>query len=140
MKTKLFALTLASVICISLFFGGITAKAVITSPNRVSTSVSGRTFSGTVYCQPSYIENGKHAARGYFNWDGYDKNYNRIGGTSKVYTPYGKGPNDSQIYQASKNYTASSKVVISLAPCGFTWVQDGSGNWPASIPTNPITE
>lgn len=134
MKTKLFASLFGFALCASLLFSGITAKATAISPNRVNTSRAGRTFNGTVYCQPSYLENGKHAARGCFNWDGYDKNYNRISGTVKVYTPYGKGPNDSNIYSASKKYSAPANAVIVLAPCGFSWVPDKNGVWPANLP------
>ncbi len=139
-KSKIFTITLCAALFFSAVVGSGTAKAAV-SPNRVVTKVvSANKFSGTVSCQPSYVDNGRHAVRGYFNWDGYDKTGKRVGGTSKVYTSKGKGPTDSTVYTATKDYTAKSNVVMVLAPVGFDWVADGSGAWPYGNIDSTVTE
>lgn len=140
-KNRVFTATLCTALLFTVLLGNGTAKAAM-SPNRLTTSVvDENTFTGTVYCQPSYVQDGKHAVKGYFNWDGYDKSGKRIDGTSKVYTEKGKGPTDTKVYSATKKYKRkSSKVILVLSPCGFDWVPDGSGAWPASNTDDFVTE
>lgn len=71
------------------------------SPNY-ATSVEGPWpglyYDGYIQIQPSYNENGYHAARGYFVYRNGDE------GEVWTYTEYGKSERDSTIYSASRRY------------------------------------
>jgi len=83
-------------------------------------------YDGFVQCQPAYVDNGRHAARGFFVYrNGRD-------GEQWAYTAYGQGPSDGAIYTASMRYFDSlnpwaPEVTFNY---NFDWVPLGSGIWP----------
>ena len=95
-------------------------------------------YIGYVQCQPSFVENGKNAARGYIRYWRYDLLGNRVNDTGRLYTPYGHGPNDSRLM--SRGYVYRDSIIPNLLKTqfryGFDWVPAESGIWP--INTSPI--
>ncbi|NJP41776.1 hypothetical protein HCH52_12085 [Oscillospiraceae bacterium HV4-5-C5C] len=96
-------------------------------------------YYGYVQCQPSYVEAGKHAARGYIRY----RRYNLLGeinaDTGRLWTEYGQSPRDSRIL--SRNHTFTDSIVPNPYKTeffyDFEWVPD-NGSWPFSQP--PVIE
>lgn len=128
---------LSCILCTVLLIGALTAFAART-PNYATNSHQDMSlyYYGYVQCQPSYVEDGHHAARGYIRYIRFDRNGNVDVDTNRLYTEYGYGPNDGRIL--SKNYTFMDSIISNPFKTefwyGFEWVPDGSGIWPVSIP------
>jgi hypothetical protein len=122
-KTVIKGITL--IVSVILLFG--LRSAVASSPNWGSSTEhwTGLYFDGYVQCQPSYVENGQHAAQGWFVYrNGRD-------GEQWAYTPKGTGPGDTKILTASMRYYDSPEwdappVTWSY---NFMWVPVGA-EWP----------
>lgn len=103
-------------------------SALASSPNYATSKEhwTGLYSDGYVQIQPSYNDNGYHAARGYFVYrNGRD-------GEQWASTAYGQGPEDSAIYKASMRYwdiiaIGAPKVTFNY---NFDWVPHGSPLWP----------
>nr|WP_300005474.1 hypothetical protein [Tissierella sp.] len=89
-------------------------------------------YYGYVQCQPSYIENSKHAARGYIRYWRYNLSGDIVNDTGRLYTAYGIGPRDGRIL--TKNHTFTDSIINNKFKTqfryGFEWVPSGSGVWP----------
>lgn len=141
MKNK-FTAIMSSLVAMLMLFGVTTAFANA-SPNYATNyhNDMGLYYQGYVQCQPSYIENGNHAARGYIRYWRYDLFGNVVNDTGRIYTAYGNGPNDARIL--SRSYTYRDSVIPNESyktqfRYGFDWVPHGSGIWPVNVP--PVTE
>ncbi|MBS3938855.1 MAG: hypothetical protein KGZ50_09840 [Peptococcaceae bacterium] len=97
---------------------------------------SGLFFDGYVQCQPAYIDNGFHAARGFFVYrNGRD-------GERWAFTSSGQNSQDGAIYSAQMRYW---DTLNPLAPrvtfnYGFDWVPFGSGMWINVVIETPAEE
>jgi len=86
-------------------------------------------YDGHVQCQPSYLEDGAHAARAYLRFqNGVPSD------TGRIYTEWGTGPNDTRILK--RDYLGYMDVPDWDAPevefnYGFDWAPVGI--WPFSI-------
>ncbi|MBS3949432.1 MAG: hypothetical protein KGZ53_02025 [Peptococcaceae bacterium] len=103
-------------------------SAMAGGPNyATSTHHSIAIYDGYIQCQPSYVDNGYHAARGFFVYrNGWG------GGEQWAYTSYGQNAQDGAIYSASMRYwdtlnPFAPKVTFNY---NFDWVPFGSGIWP----------
>lgn len=134
---------LSCILAVFLFVGATTAFAA-SSPNYATNSHEDMSlyYYGYVQCQPSYIEDGNHAARGYIRYQRPDLFGNIVEDTGRLYTAYGTGPNDSRIL--SRSYTFTDSIIPNPNKTqfwyGFDWVPSGSGAWPVSISGNTVTE
>lgn len=112
------------------------------SPNYATNSHEDMSiyYYGYVQCQPSYVENENHAARGYIRYWRYDLQGNIVNDTGRLYTAYGNGPNDGRILSRSHTYTDSiiPNPHKTQFRYGFDWVPHGSGIWPVNAP--PVVE
>jgi len=91
-----------------------------------STHPSPLHYVGYVQCQPSFWDNGFHAARGFFVYR------NGRHGEQWTFTAYGQSAQDSAIYSASSIYWDHfdpwhPQVTFNY---NFDWVPIGSGIWP----------
>jgi hypothetical protein len=140
---KRFITGMSVVLIVMLFFGAINALAIVT-PNFATNTHNENSiyYYGYVQCQPSYVENGYHAARGYIRYWRYDIFGNVVEDTNRLYTSYGNGPDDSRIL--TKTHTFIDSIIPNPNKTqfryGFTWVPDGTGIWPVSIPIDYMTE
>lgn len=135
--------TVLSCVLIFLLLGTTVAFAA-TSPNYATNSHEDLSlyYYGYVQCQPSYVENGNQAARGYIRYQRYDLLGNISEDTGRLYTAYGNSPNDGRIL--SRSYTFTDSIIPNPYKTrfwyGFDWVPSGSGIWPVSIPGDTVTE
>lgn len=92
-------------------------------------------YNGYVQCQPSYNDGGYHATRSYLRYEN-----GMWGDTGRLYTSYGRSPEDSRIYSRSKTYDDSLNPWAPVVEFdyGFDYVPYGSGAWPLSIPVGDI--
>ena len=135
MKRRQFGKTLRKLISVSIVLGMVFLFGLITvsasSPNWASSTEhwSQAYYDGYIQCQPSYIENGKHAAQGWFVYrNGRD-------GEKWAYTQLGYGSSDSRILSASMRYYdtmdwGAPQVTFNY---NFLWVPVGA-EWPQQIP------
>lgn len=86
-------------------------------------------FSGYVQVKPSFVEDGNHAANGYFRFRNGPS-----GDTGRLYAATGMSANDSRVYSRSLaryddyvDFEDRPKVTFNY---GFTWVPDGVPYWP----------
>lgn len=134
---KRFAALMSCLIVVLLLVGAATALAAA-SPNYATNSHDDMSlyYYGYVQCQPSYVENGNHAARGYIRYWRYDLLGNIVEDTGRLYTAYGNGPTDGRIL--SRRHTFTDSIIPNPNKTqfryGFDWVPDGTGIWPVSIP------
>ena len=81
-------------------------------------------YYGYVQCQPSYNEDGFHAARGYLRYWRYDLQGNIVEDTGRLYTAYGTSATDSRII--SRPYTFTDSIIPNPYKTqfryGFDWV------------------
>ena len=142
MKNKFTAIMSCLVAMLMLF--GVTTAFANASPNKGASyhnNDMGIYYQGYVQCQPSYIENGNHAARGYLRYWCYDLSGNVEDDTGRLYTEYGNGPNDSRILSRSYIYRDSlipNPYYKTQFRYGFDWVPHGTGIWPVNVP--PVTK
>lgn len=85
-------------------------------------------YDGYVQCQPSYNENGQHAARGHFTFN------NGKEGKVIKYTEWGNGFDDKRIISTSYRYKdtlnpIAPKVTFSY---GFNYAKH-NGSWPVGF-------
>lgn len=110
---------------------GATTVFAAMSPNYATNSHEDMSiyYYGYVQCQPSYVENENHAARGYIRYWRYDLQGNIVNDTGRLYTAYGNGPNDGRILSRSHTYTDSiiPNPHKTQFRYGFDWVPHGSG-------------
>lgn len=131
-RLKKFLMNGISIVFITLIYMSFTAQA---GGMNYATSKEvvwpGLYYEGYIQCQPSYNDNGYHAARGYYVYR------NGADGDVWTYTSYGKNINDSKIYTASSTY----RDIWSLDPTvpkvtfnyNFDYVPHGSNIWPLSL-------
>lgn len=133
---------LSCTFAVVLLIGATTAFAV-QSPNYATNEHNDLSFfySGYVQCQPSFVENGNHAARGYIHYQRYDLLGNVNKDTGRLYTEYGNGPTDSRILSRSEIFTDSPlpNSYKTQFWYGFDWVSD-DGSWPFSFSDGAVTE
>lgn len=121
---------LACALTVVLLIGTVSAVA---TPNRGSPNpITTTTYKPYVQCQPSFNDNGYHAAQGYYfilelTADGL------LHDGGEHYTPWGTNINDSRILRAESNFSKiyGGNVHFSYT---FTWVPHGSTTWPVSVP------
>jgi hypothetical protein len=91
----------------ALLLLGMTTVFAAASPNYATNTHEDMSlyYYGYVQCQPSYVENGNHAARGYIRYWRYDLLGNVVNDTGRLYTAYGNGPDDGRILSRSYTYT-----------------------------------
>ncbi len=89
--------------------------------------LGGLYYDGYVQCKPSYNDNNRHAARGYFTYN------NGADGYKRYYTAYGKNISDSNVYTKSARYRdrwTLKNVPATTFNYNFDWVPHGSSVWP----------
>ena len=139
---KKFAAFMSCLLVVLLLTGAATALAASSSPNYATNSHDDMSlyYYGYVQCQPSYVENGSHAARGYIRYWRYDLLGNITADTGRLYTAWGTGPSDGRIL--SRSYTYTDSVIPNSRKTqfrsGFDWVPTGTGIWPVSV--SPVTK
>lgn len=140
MKNK-YVVAMTGLVAALLLLGATTVFAAM-SPNYATNSHEDMSiyYYGYVQCQPSYVENESHAARGYIRYWRYDLQGNIVNDTGRLYTAYGNGPNDGRILSRSHTYTDSiiPNPHKTQFRYGFDWVPHGSGIWPVNAP--PVVE
>lgn len=128
---KLFGLLL-----LAISVGSMVALSGMASWPNFATSTehwSGLYFDGYVQCQPSHIDNGFHAARGFFVYrNGRD-------GERWAFTGSGQSAEDGAIYSVSMRYwdTLDPWAPAVTFNYGFDWVPFGSGIWLNAVPEVP---
>lgn len=138
------ALTVLSCVLVVVLMIGATTAFAASSPNYATNSHEDMSlyYYGYVQCQPSYVEDGNHAARGYIRYQRFDLLGNISEDTGRLYTAYGNGPTDSRIL--SRSYTFTDSIIPNPYKTqfwyGFDWVPSGSGVWPVSISGGAVTE
>lgn len=127
-----------SCLIVILMLVGVTTALAASSPNYGNCSHDDWSiyYYGYAQCQPSYVEDSSHAARCYIRFWRYDLLGNVVEDTGRLYSAYGNGPADSNIYSRSYQFTDSiipnpNKTQFRY---GFDWVPAGAGIWPVSIP------
>ena len=84
-------------------------------------------YDGYVQCQPSYNDNGKHAARAYLTLK------NGAEGTVVKYTDWGKNFNDSRILSTSYRYRDTLNPIAPKVTFNFNFIYAShNGIWPVS--------
>ena len=121
-------LILATIVSVFVL-SGITSYAALSPNYGTSSEILNYFYEGYVQCQPSYNENGQHAARGYFVYR------NGAEGEKWWYTDYGMNINDTNIYSVSGTYRDTlefdaPKVSFNYK---FNYIPHGSIYWPVSI-------
>ena len=138
------ALTVLPCVLIVVLLIGVTAAFAAESPNYATNKHEDLSlyYYGYVQCQPSYEEDGNHAARGYIRYQRFDLFGNISEDTERHYTAYGTGPDDSRIL--SRSYTFRDSIISNSYKTqfwyGFDWVPAGTGIWPLSIPGDTVAE
>lgn len=134
--------TVLTLIFVVVLLVGATTAFAAGSPNFATNDHEDMSiyYYGYVQCQPSYIEDGNHAARGYIRYQRFDHLGNINKDTGRLYTAYGTGPNDSRIL--SRNYTFTDSITPNPYKTefwyGFDWVPAGSGMWPLSVSEDAV--
>lgn len=101
------------------------------SPNYGSAYYAGSSgYSTYIQIQPSYNQNGNHAARGTVRV--VTQQYGEIGSSS---TPWGANQNDTRILSANRMIPSPPQInpYAFTAPTQFVWVPHDSGHWPVSV-------
>lgn len=133
---KKFAAFMTCLIVALSIVGASAAALASASPNYATCDHEDMSlyYYGYVQCQPSYLEDGSHAARGYMRFWRYDLLGNIVEDTGRLYTAYGTGPTDSRIF--SKSYTYTDSIIPNPKKTqfryGFDWIPNGS-SWPVSV-------
>lgn len=133
---------LSCIIAVFVLLGTMSTAFAALNPNY-ATNTTKSTFKrvGYIQCQPSYVQNGKHAVFGRFKY--YQTN---SAGTSiikqspEIQTAKGTGPNDKSILKAEYTFTGNS-VTSSLIAFNYGWsMYPDDGGWPFSNPEEPVTD
>ncbi|MEG1772599.1 MAG: hypothetical protein RRY79_05620 [Clostridia bacterium] len=139
-----YVITVLSYIFVVVLLIGATTAFAASSPNYATNDHDDMSlyYYGYVQCQPSYLEDGNHAARGYIRYQRFDLLGNISKDTGRLYTAYGNGPTDSRILSRSHTFTDSiiPNPYKTQFWYGFDWVSSGSGIWPVSIPGGTVTK
>lgn len=91
-------------------------------------------YYGEVWCTPSYVQNGKRAARAYLRFRNHDTAGNVINDTGRLYTAWGNGPTDTRVLRRSHYYydTIYNTGKKTEFFYGYNWVPVGDA-WPVSL-------
>jgi len=129
---KSLGITMLALVAVSIF----ALSGVASWPNFATSteSASQLFFDGYVQCQPAYIENGHHAARGFFVYR------NGLVGEQWAFTPFGQSAEDGSILSVSMRYldTLNPWAPAVTFNYGFDWVPFGSGKWVNVSPENQV--
>lgn len=118
-----------SLIVLLVFWGSVSSFIFASSPNYGYSDHSNILYyDGYVQCQPSYNQNGNHAAQCWLRYVKADGGND----SGRIWSLGGLSQNDSRILSVSKRYwdDLNPWASVTTFSYGFTWVPHNSGIWP----------